>query len=272
MPIPLKSAHALLTGGSQGLGPYIARELARAGVHLSLTARSADRLEAVAAEVRALGVRAAAIPADVTHAEDRARLVQQAEAALGPIDILINNAGIMDNGAFIRKTPDDIEATVATNLRAPMLLTRAVLPGMIARRRGHIVNMASLAGKPGLPYSGMYGATKAALHSWSMALRMELEDTGVRVSSVSPGLVSEVGVFAVLNVRPHFMLGSTTPQQVARGVRRALERNEVDVFVNSMPLWTFQALYVVWPGLVLNLIHLFGVKRYWKRIYDGDRA
>jgi short-subunit dehydrogenase len=270
MTFSLTGVHALLTGGSQGLGPYIARELAAMGVNVSLAARSADKLEAVAAEVRALGVEAAAFPADVTSAADRARLVQQAEAALGPIDILINNAGIMNNGAFARKTPDEIEATLHVNLHAPMLLTRAVLPGMLARRRGHIVNIASLAGRPGLPYSGMYGATKAALQAWSMALRMELEGTGVSVSTVSAGLVSEVGVFAVLNVRPHFMLGGTTPQQVARGVRRALERNEIDVFVNSMPLWTFQALYVVWPGLVLRLIHLFGVKRYWKRIYDGD--
>lgn len=272
MPIPLKGANALLTGGSQGIGPYIARELARAGVNLALAARSADKLEAVAREVSALGVKAAAIPADLTRADDRARVLQQAEAALGPLDILINNAGIMDNGAFMRKTPDEIEAMISINLRAPMLLTRALLPKLVERRRGHIVNIASLSARPGLPYSSVYGATKAALQTWSMALRIELEGTGVNVSSVSAGYVLEVGVFAVLNVRPHILLGSSTPEQTARAVRRALERNPVDVFVNSMPLWLFQALYSVSPGLVIGLIKFFGVHRYWKRIYDGDAS
>jgi hypothetical protein len=79
-----------------------------------------------------------------------------------------------------------------------------------------------------------------------------------------------VGVFAVLNARPHVLLGSVTPEQTARAVRRALEQNAVDVAVNSMPLWLFQALYSVSPGLVIGLIKLFGVKRYWKHIYDGD--
>ncbi|MBL8046845.1 MAG: SDR family NAD(P)-dependent oxidoreductase, partial [Anaerolineales bacterium] len=101
---PLRGANALLTGGSQGLGALTARALAQAGVNLALTARSADKLQAVAEEAKRFGVQAVAIPADVTVAADRERLVREAEAALGQIDILINNAGLEPIGRFVSRT------------------------------------------------------------------------------------------------------------------------------------------------------------------------
>lgn len=267
----LRGANAILTGGSQGLGPLIARELARAGVNLALAARSADKLKAVADEVAQLGVAVVAIPTDLTREADRAQLIRRAEDALGPIDILINNAGLMDNGAFVRKTPAAIEAMVTTNLTAPLLLTRAVLPGMLERRRGHIVNLSSTAGGGFTSYTGTYAATKAALRSWNTALRVELEGTGVSTSAVLPGYVTEVGVFAVLNARAHWLFGTIKPEAVARGVLRSLQRDEIEAVVNPMPMRPLFMLFALSPALAIAIGRALGVLKSWKQLYSGER-
>jgi short-subunit dehydrogenase len=267
----LRGANAILTGGSQGLGALMARELALAGVNLALAARSADKLKAVADEVASLGLAVVAIPADLTREADRQQLVQRAEDALGPVDILINNAGIMDNGAFVRKTPAEIEAMITTNITAPLLLTRAVLPGMLERRRGHIVNISSTAGGGFSSYTGVYAATKAALRSWHTALRVELEGTGVSTSVILPGYVTEVGVFAVLNAHPHWLFGTVKPEAVAQAVMRSLHRDEIEIVVNPLPIRPLFMLYALSPRLAIALGHVLGVVKSWKQLYDRER-
>lgn len=264
----LRGANALLTGGSQGLGPLIARELAQAGVNLALAARSAEKLRAVAAEVAALGVTAVAIPADLTREADRLDLVARAAEALGPMDILINNAGLEPIGRFVRRTASEIEQAVTTNLTAPALLARAVLPGMLERRRGHIINMASLAGKLGLPYNAIYGATKAALLAWSHALAVELEGTGVSVSVVAPGYVSEVGMFSRHNAVAPGLLGESTPGDVVRGVMKALRTGATEVIVNPRPFQPVHAAYILAPRLLLAVMRRLGVMDFFRRTYD----
>lgn len=249
----------------------MARELGQAGVNLVLTARSGEKLQAVAEEAKRFGVKALAIPADVTVAADRERLVREAEAALGSIDILINNAGIMDNGTFRHKPAAAIEAMVTTNITAPLLLTHALLPGMVQRRRGHIINISSTAGGAFVSYTGTYAATKTALRSWSTALRVELESTGVSTSTIMPGYVTEVGVFAVLNARAHWLFGTVKPEAVARAVFRALQRDEVEVLVNPMPLRPLFMLYALSPRLAIALGHTLGVLKSWKQLYSGEQ-
>lgn len=246
----------------------IARDLAQAGVNLALAARSAEKLQTVADEIASLGVRAAAFPADLTQDADRQRLVQDVEASLGPIDILINNAGVEMNSRFVRKTPAEIEQIIVTNVIAPMQLTRAVLPGMLERRRGHIITMSSLAGKLGVPYGSVYGASKAAVFAWSAALRVELEGTGVSVSVVAPGYVSEVGIFAGHKTRAPRLLGESRPDDVVRGVRRALERDLAEVIVNPRPFWPIHVLYVIAPNLVVATMRRIGMLRFFERTYD----
>jgi short-subunit dehydrogenase len=264
----LRGANAILTGGSQGLGPLIARELALAGVNLVLAARSADKLKAVADEVAALGVAVVSLPTDLTREADRLQLIRRAEDALGPIDLLINNAAIEPIGGFIRKTPAEIEQTVTTNVTAPAVLARAVLPGMIERRRGHIVNMASLAGKLGLPYNAIYGATKAALIAWSDALRVELDGTGVSVSVIAPGYVTEAGMFSRHNATAPGLLGSSSPGEVVRGVMRALQNDLNEVVVNPRPFAPLHALYVLAPGFVIGAMKRLGILGFLKKTYD----
>ena len=148
----LRGANAIVTGASRGIGVYIARALAKEGVNLALAARSTTELETVRAEMEALGVRAIAIQCDVAKAADRAELVRRTDAELGSIDILINNAGIERVARFDEALESDILDTLTINLEAPMLLTRAIVPGMLARNRGHVVNIASGAGKVGVAY------------------------------------------------------------------------------------------------------------------------
>ncbi|MBW2551393.1 MAG: SDR family oxidoreductase [Deltaproteobacteria bacterium] len=159
----LRGKNAVLTGASRGLGPFIARALAQKGVNLALTARTADAVEATAKEATALGVNAIALPLDITEPAGRQRLLEGAVAANGPIDILINNAGIEWVCKYTTMSAEQIEQMIQTNLIAPLILSRLVLPEMIARGSGHVVMMSSLGGKKGSPYSATYAATKSGL-------------------------------------------------------------------------------------------------------------
>ncbi|HRF47707.1 MAG TPA: SDR family NAD(P)-dependent oxidoreductase [Anaerolineales bacterium] len=268
---PLRGANALLTGGSQGLGPLMARQLAEAGVNLAISARSADKLEAVAQSLRDTGARVIVVPADVTVGTDRVRLLTQTERVLGPIDILINNAGMENNGRYQDKSPAEITQLVDLNVTAPMLLTRAALPAMLERRRGHIVNLGSLAGKLGLPWGSVYGGTKAAIIAWSQALSIELEGSGVSVSVVSPGYVSDTGMFAVHGRKAHPILGESKPEAVARAVVRVLETGAPEIVVNPTPFGPLQALHALAPGLIRWGMNALGINRFIRETYVKPR-
>ena len=227
----LDGARVLLTGGSRGIGPFIARALLASGARVTLAARSADGLEAVR---HSLGSdRVATVAGDVTSEEDRETMVADAEAAFGPTDVLVNNAGIEAILPFPEYTEDDIHAMVSTNLDAPIQLCRLVVPGMLARGRGHIVNVASLAGKAPTPYNTVYAATKHGLIGFTYSLRAELHGTGVSASAVCPAFVAEAG-FVTEYAEPNVSRGlgtETNPRRVARAVVRAIERDKPDVVV-----------------------------------------
>jgi len=229
--VELGGARVLLTGGSRGIGPFIARALLARGARVTLAARSADDLAAVRYSIGS--DRVATIAGDVTSEEDREAMVADAEAAFGPTDVLVNNAGIEAILPFPEYTEDDIHAMVATNLDAPIQLCRLVVPGMLARGRGHIVNVASLAGKAPTPYNTVYAATKHGLIGFTYSLRAELHGTGVSASAVCPAFVAEAG-FVTAYTEPNVSRGlgtETNPRRVARAVVRAIERNKPDVVV-----------------------------------------
>jgi short-subunit dehydrogenase len=267
----LRNANALLTGASAGLGPHIARALAGQGVHLALAARSADKLDGLAAELSASGMKAIAIPTDLTQAAERIHLFESAQAALGPIDILINNAGIENSQRFISKTPAELEQVITTNYTASVMLTHLALPGMLARKRGHVINMSSTAGKLGYPYAAVYGGTKAALFAWSVALREELSGSGVSVSVLTPGWVLHDGVFARHNIQPFWLFGSTTPEKVAKGVLRLLREDLPELVVNSRPFWTNQLLFALFPKFTERMMQKLGVIDFTRRVHEGEQ-
>jgi len=184
---------AILTGVSRGLGPYIARALAREGTNLVITARTAHRLGEVAQELAGTGVKVVIVPADMTKMADRSKIVDRAISEFGHVDILVNNAGVVHCAEFAEQDEGRISEMIDTNLKAPVLLTHALLPHMLKAGSGHIVNIGSLSGKRGLPNLSIYSASKAALMEWSGALRIELEGTGIDVSVLCPTYVSGAG-------------------------------------------------------------------------------
>ena len=206
MPPP---ATALVTGATEGIGRATAFALGRAGYRVGVCARTAARVEAVVAELRAEGVEAAGASADVADAAQVTAAVRQLTGALGEIEVLVNNAGVLIARPIEELTPEDWDVTMATNLRGLFLTTRAVLPGMRSRRRGTIVNVASLAGRNGFAGGTAYTASKHGVLGFSRSLMLEVRKDGVRVVAVCPGSVDT----ALLRDQP--MLKSD-PQRILR--------------------------------------------------------
>jgi short-subunit dehydrogenase len=258
----LAGRHAILTGASRGVGMHLAVALAGRGVNLTLAARSASELDTVRDRVAARGVRAIAVPTDVVDEAQRADLLARAEAELGPVDILVNNAGVEWSSFYAEQDPAEISQTIDVNLTAPMLLTRAVLPGMVQRGRGHIVNMASAAGKSGTPFEAAYSASKFGLVGFSHAVRAELDGKGVGCSVICPGFIAEDGMyarFAELGLRSSWILGVSPMRKVTEAVITAIVKNRAEIVVNPTPLRPLLALETAAPGIHPRVMRAMGV-------------
>lgn len=257
---------ALVTGASRGLGLGIAETLAREGVHLLLTARSEGPLLELARRLTDLGVEAHPIAADISTASGRAAIVSGCEQLRGLPDIVVHNAGVESIGRFDTRDPATIEQIITVNVLAPMLLTRALLPGMVERGSGHIVTISSLAGKKGLPYNSIYAASKAAATSWAWGLREELRDTGVVSSVISPGYISEAGMFAEYHTPPHWLAGESPPNAVSRAVVAALKKEKSELIVSPGPVKLMMLLDALSPDLVSWLLRRFGLYRFYREL------
>jgi 3-oxoacyl-[acyl-carrier protein] reductase len=180
---------AIVTGASQGIGRATALALVRHGVAVALAARRADALAAVASEARELGGRAIAIPTDVSDEVGVATLVERSARELGPIDLLVNNAGTVERSEVVEMETGAWNRVIAVNLTSAFLCTRAVLRQMIPRGRGRVVNVSSISGTLGTPKLSAYCASKWGLLGFAKATAEELRDKGVQVFSVCPGSV-----------------------------------------------------------------------------------
>ena len=182
LPVELAGAHVLVTGASRGIGEAMARHFASAGSRVSVAARSVDALATVARDIggSSYGV-------DLLDTDEVDALIGRVEADSGPIDVLVNNAGMENTQWLHAESVQVLRDVVRLNLEAPIVLTRAVLPGMLGRGRGHLVFTSSLAGTSAFPGLAAYSATKAGLNNFAGALRLELRDTPVGVTLVAPG-------------------------------------------------------------------------------------
>ena len=251
----LAGSAAIVTGASRGIGVAIAERLARRGVRLALVARSAEELRRVSGVLAETGAEVLAIPADVTDPAARAQVVAETLQAFGAIDLLINNAGVVSPSAYERLSPEEIDQQIAINLAAPMALTRLVLPLMLERDRGHVVNVASLGGLLGIGWGEPYSATKHGLVGFTRAMRVSCRVSRSRVSAsvVCPGFVDRVGMY-VDSVREHgreapFALGTSSPEAVAAAVVRAIERDAPEIIVSSRPIRLLLMLGAISPRL-----------------------
>lgn len=178
----LEGRTALVTGGTGGIGAATCARLSAEGARVAVADLDADRARELAAELDGFGVEL-----DVRSTESARTAVAAAEAELGPIDVLVNNAGIGDDDFFVRTTEDMWDRVIAVNLRGVLAVTHAVLPGMQERGRGSIVNVASEAGRVGSQLSTVYSASKAGVIGFTKALAKETARRGVRVNAVAPG-------------------------------------------------------------------------------------
>jgi short-subunit dehydrogenase len=225
--LKLQGCHVAITGASSGIGEALARELSRAGARLTLVARRRERLEALASELGGANV--------VAHDLGDPATACAWVAGAGPIDVLVNSAGIEASGALWEADPDQGARVLATNLETPLRLARAVLPGMIARGRGMIVNLSSIVAIMTPPLGAWYVASKAGLAAAMDSLRGELHGTGVGVVTVLPGFI-ETPMVKALHARLETQLAGAKnplgampvgrPEVLARRIARAIERGE----------------------------------------------
>jgi 3-oxoacyl-[acyl-carrier protein] reductase len=185
----LNNKVAIVTGAGRGIGKAIAVALAQAGCRVVLGARTVAQLEAVQGEIQAHGGRALAVPGDLARDEDIARLVGESRRAFGAVDILINNAGWGKKAPIVRAQVEDWDQTFKINLRAPMLLARMVLPDMIQRKSGAVINIGSVSGKSGEAGSSAYAASKFGMIGFTQSLYEEVREYGIKASVILPGFV-----------------------------------------------------------------------------------
>ncbi len=239
----------LLTGASGGIGAAAARALAARGAAVIVTGRRVEELEALAAEI---GGRA--LPVDLSDADGPARLL----AAAGHVDVLVANAALSQAGEITSLSPEQVDAVLAVNLRAPLMLARLLAEPMAARRSGQLVFVASLQGKAASPYSALYTATKFGLRGFSLSLRLDLADHGVGVSCVSPGFVRDAGMFADSGAPLPPGVRTVTPDAVAAAIVRAIERNRAEVDAAPFALRAGARMAGLAPVLAANVSKRFG--------------
>ena len=265
---PYASRVALVTGASRGLGAHIANRLGELGCAVAVTARTADDLRIVAKQVSEdTGAATLVVPGDLMSAEDRGGIIDQVEHCLGPIDILANVAGIGAAEEF-----QNVEGwpVLATNLEAPIDLTRRVVPGMKERQFGRILNVASIAGGVGLPYLADYCASKAGLIGFSAALREELRGTGVSVTVASPGFIVDEGMYVPYATPAPWYFGSNRSRKVARRAVKALVKQRSHAVANQLPMRPMMTLGAVSEPTMRFVTRSLGTTRFMRGLAEID--
>ena len=256
---------ALVTGATGGIGNAIARALHERGARVLLSGRRQNALDELAAS---LGEPAEILVADLGERDAPTRL---AEAA-GAVDVLVANAALPASGRVEDFDHDQIDRALDVNLRAPIQLTRALLPGMLERGRGHVVFVSSLSGKAASPRSGIYSATKFGLRGFAAGLREDVEPCGIGVTVVFPGFVRGAGLFADSGVKLPPWLGTRTPEEVAAAVVRGIERERAEVDVAPLGLRVGTRIAGLAPVTIARVQRRLGSERIADALAEAQRG
>jgi short-subunit dehydrogenase len=248
-----------VTGATGGIGGATARALHGRGAQLVLTGRREGQLAALRTSLGEERVELVSI--DLGERDGPARLAE----ASGAVDVLVANAALPASGRVEDFTPDAIDRALDVNLRAPMQLTRALLPGMLERGRGHIVLVSSLSGKVASLRSAIYSATKFGLRGFAAGLREDVEQSGIGVTVIFPGFVSDAGFFAESGVQLPRWVGTRTPEQVAAAVVRGIEQERPELDVAPLGLRVGTRLAELAPVTAARIQRRLGSER----IADG---
>jgi NAD(P)-dependent dehydrogenase (short-subunit alcohol dehydrogenase family) len=261
----LRDRVVLITGGSRGLGLVLAREFARHGCRLALCARNPDELQQAVAELQDAGANVIGVPCDVTRGNEVASMVDSVRYHFGRIDVLVNNAGIIEVGPMEEMTATDYEKAMQTHFWGPLYTTLAVVDDMRRRRSGRILNIASIGGKVAVPHLLPYSASKFALVGFSEGLRAELAGHGVLVTTAIPGLMRtgsprnatfkgqnrlEYAWFSIGDSLPGLSISAVS---AARRLVKAVKYGEAEVIL-SLPAKLAATFNGVFPGLTTELL------------------
>ncbi|OIQ22135.1 MAG: 3-ketoacyl-ACP reductase [Flavobacterium sp. MedPE-SWcel] len=232
----LKGKNALITGAGKGIGKAVALALASEGVNIALLSRTKSSLEEVATEVEKLGVKSFIVTADVSDINSVNEAVSKSLAEFGTIDILINNAGIAKMGKFLELTPTDWEEVIKINLMGTYYTTRAVLPNMIDRQSGDIINISSTAGLKGAPVTSAYSASKFAVLGLTESLMQEVRKHNIRVTALTPSTVATDMAFN-LNLTDGNPDNVMQAEDIAELIVAQLKLNK-RVFIKESGIWS----------------------------------
>ena len=269
-----KGRTTLVTGASRGIGPLIAAQIARQGGHVVLTGRSAADLKAVTAELAAEGADVSFIPADLTQPGAAETLVQTIERQRGGIDVLVNNAGGDPLREFDTMTIEENLRTLQLNLIAPLALSRAALPGMLGRGRGHIVNISAMAGRVSFPYTEVYAAAKDGLIGFTRVLRADYHARGVSASVLILGAIRGAGQGQrMLEESGMKASGFMAPaESVARAVMKAVTKDRAELVIVPGPGRLLRAVMDYFPALGPALNRAAGATTTMQKIIEQHDA
>jgi short-subunit dehydrogenase len=260
--VQIAGSTVLLTGATGGIGHALARALRARGAELILTGRRTDALDLLADELDAR-----ALAADLGDRTELERLLDDA----GRVDILLANAALPASGRLESFTIEEIDRALEVNLRAPIALSRALLPAMLERGSGHLLFVSSLSGKAPAAGASIYSATKAGLRGFASCLRAELHGSGVGVSGVYPGFIRDAGLFADAHVELPRGVGTRSPEDVARAVVSAIERDRGEVDVAPLPLRLGAMIAGLAPELATSVSRRMGSEEIASKMEAGQR-
>lgn len=263
---------ALVTGASGGIGVHIAKRLAAEGMKVAVSGRRKDALAEVASQIAGAGATCAPLVADLADPEQLRGLPGRAEEALGPIDVLVNNAGVESVAAFSSCSERELRGMIDVNLTAPLLLAREVLPGMLERGSGHVVFISSVAGKHGPAYNAPYAAAKAGLIALTQSLRAEHAASPVGFSVVCPGFVAGDGMYARMaqdGHRSNRLIGETSTAKIADAVVRAIVEDLAEIVESGAPIRPMLALGQLSPGIAERVVSRIGATGIFRAVAES---
>lgn len=271
----MEPRNAIITGASHGIGRYIAEALAARGMNLLLVARSEPELARLAKELRTRDRKVAIAAVDLANPHAASQIAAAANAELGGVDVLVNNAAVELQRRFHTLETDEIETVIRVDLIAPIELTHQLLPGMLDRGYGRVINISSIAGHVGFPTTEAYAASKDGLIAFSRVFRNDYRPSGVSASSIILGAVKNTGLgqrtLDELDVKTNtaFMVA---PEKVARAVLRAIDKDKAEIVVMPGPGRLMKALMDFFPGFGPAITRISGGDKFMATVADYREA
>lgn len=270
----LKGKTALVTGASRGIGPHLAAALAGRGMNLVLTGRSGAELEAVASDLRNSGVRVLTVVSDLLDDDARTLLIGAAEREFGGVDVLVNNAGGDPLREFDQMSVEENLAILALNLSAPIALTHLVLPSMLSRGNGHIINISAMAGRVSFPFTEAYAAAKDGVIGFTRVLRSDYRTRGVSASVLILGAIRGAGQGqrTLDDMQKGTSWFMAPVDLVSKALLRALDRDKAEIVVMPGPARLMRALLDFFPGMGPWMNKQMGVTRTLREVQDFRKS